>query len=46
MSHVGPTTDVDQRSSAVDGGVGLCDLVMDDTALELAVLQQTREKRR
>ena len=46
MPHVGPTTEVDQRSTAVDGGLGLCDLVMDDTALELVVLQQTRENRR
>ena len=43
MPHVGPTTEVDQRSTAVDGGLGLCDLVMDDTALELVVLHQTRE---
>ena len=46
MPHVGPTTEVDQWSTAVDGGLGLCDLVMNDTALELVVLHQTREKRR
>ena len=45
VAHVWPAAEVNQRSTAVDSGLGRCDLVMDDTALELVVLHHTRTER-
>ena len=45
VAHVRPPTEVDQRTTAVDSGPGFCDLVTNDTALELIVLHHKRKKR-
>ena len=45
VAHVWPPTEVDQWTTAVDSGPGFCDLVMNDTALELIVLHHKRKKR-
>ena len=45
VAHVRPPAEVDQWTTAVDSGPGFCDLVMNDTALELIVLHHKRKKR-